>query len=179
MRDNIVTRFIKPAGRKIGLDFVNWRCLRTSHATWLKMAGQMKGCPKPRFVTLARARPWLSTSSLSPSRSALPSTSWVHSQVLGDPTDRSDSRSNYVPIRRHVKPPPKIHVLSLLSTLYERMTPALKRPASAIRSRSGHHHFKNLGQFDARLTFRSWNGIELRCLTSIQVRGSSRKESGV
>ena len=29
MRDNnILTRFIKPAGRKIGLDFVNWRCLR-------------------------------------------------------------------------------------------------------------------------------------------------------
>jgi integrase len=40
MRDNnILTRFIKPAGRKIGLDFVNWRCLRTSHATWLKLAG--------------------------------------------------------------------------------------------------------------------------------------------
>ena len=40
MRDNnILTRHIKPAGRKIGLEFVNWRCLRTSHATWLKMAG--------------------------------------------------------------------------------------------------------------------------------------------
>ena len=40
MRDNnILSRFIKPAGRKLGLDFVNWRCLRTSHATWLKMAG--------------------------------------------------------------------------------------------------------------------------------------------
>jgi integrase len=40
MRDNnILTRFIKPAGRKIGIDFVNWRCLRTSHATWLKLAG--------------------------------------------------------------------------------------------------------------------------------------------
>ncbi len=40
MRDNnILARFIKPAGRKLGLDFVNWRCLRTSHATWLKMAG--------------------------------------------------------------------------------------------------------------------------------------------
>jgi integrase len=40
MRDNnILTRFIKPAGRKIGLEFVNWRCLRTSHATWLKLAG--------------------------------------------------------------------------------------------------------------------------------------------
>jgi integrase len=40
MRDNnILARFIKPAARKIGLEFVNWRCLRTSHATWLKMAG--------------------------------------------------------------------------------------------------------------------------------------------
>ena len=40
MRDNnILIRHIKPAGRKIGLEFVNWRCLRTSHATWLKMVG--------------------------------------------------------------------------------------------------------------------------------------------
>src|SRR5580692_4676690 len=33
------TSHIKPAARKMGLGFVNWRCLRTSHATWLKMAG--------------------------------------------------------------------------------------------------------------------------------------------
>jgi integrase len=40
MRDNnILTRILKPAARKLGLEFVNWRCLRTSHATWLKMAG--------------------------------------------------------------------------------------------------------------------------------------------
>jgi kumamolisin len=40
MRDNnILTRHIKPAARKIGLGFINWRCLRTSHATWLKMVG--------------------------------------------------------------------------------------------------------------------------------------------
>jgi integrase len=37
--DNILARFIEPAARKLGLEFVNWRCLRTSHATWLKMAG--------------------------------------------------------------------------------------------------------------------------------------------
>lgn len=37
MRDNnILNRHIKPAARKIGLGFVNWRCLRTSYATWLK-----------------------------------------------------------------------------------------------------------------------------------------------
>ena len=37
MRDNnILKRHIKPAARKLGLDFVNWRCLRTSFATWLK-----------------------------------------------------------------------------------------------------------------------------------------------
>ncbi len=39
MRDNnILKRHIKPAARKLGLDFVNWRCLRTSYATWLKVA---------------------------------------------------------------------------------------------------------------------------------------------
>jgi integrase len=40
MRDNnILSRHLKPAARKFGLEFVNWRCLRTSHATWLKMVG--------------------------------------------------------------------------------------------------------------------------------------------
>jgi integrase len=40
MRDNnILTRFIKPAGRGLGLGFVNWRCLRTSRATWMIEAG--------------------------------------------------------------------------------------------------------------------------------------------
>jgi integrase len=40
MRDNnILTRFIKPAARKVGLGFVNWRCLRTSYVTWLKREG--------------------------------------------------------------------------------------------------------------------------------------------
>jgi integrase len=39
MRDgNILKRFIKPAAQKLGLR-VNWRCLRTSHATWLVQAG--------------------------------------------------------------------------------------------------------------------------------------------
>jgi integrase len=40
MRDNnILVRHIKPVARKLGLEFVNWRCLRRSHATWLKLAG--------------------------------------------------------------------------------------------------------------------------------------------
>jgi integrase len=40
MRDNnILIRHLKPAGRKLGMAWVNWRCLRTSHATWLKLAG--------------------------------------------------------------------------------------------------------------------------------------------
>jgi integrase len=40
MRDNnILSRHIKPVARALGLGFVNWRCLRTSHATWLKLAG--------------------------------------------------------------------------------------------------------------------------------------------
>jgi integrase len=37
--NNILSRFIKPAARKLGLPWVNWRCLRTSHAVWLKLAG--------------------------------------------------------------------------------------------------------------------------------------------
>jgi integrase len=37
--NNILSRFLKPAARAIGLPWVNWLCLRTSHATWLKMAG--------------------------------------------------------------------------------------------------------------------------------------------
>jgi integrase len=36
---NILKRHIRPAARKLGLPFVNWRCLRTSHATWLVQAG--------------------------------------------------------------------------------------------------------------------------------------------
>lgn len=36
---NVLRRHIKPAARKLGLSFVNWRTLRTSHATWLVEAG--------------------------------------------------------------------------------------------------------------------------------------------
>lgn len=40
MRDNtILTRFIKPAARKLGMDWLNWQVLRRSHATWLKLVG--------------------------------------------------------------------------------------------------------------------------------------------
>lgn len=40
MRDNnILVRYIKPAGRKIGLPFVNWLCLRRSYATWMVESG--------------------------------------------------------------------------------------------------------------------------------------------
>ena len=40
MRDNnILTRHIKPAGRKLGIPWVNWRVLRRSYATWLRMVG--------------------------------------------------------------------------------------------------------------------------------------------
>jgi len=40
MRDNnILSRFIKPAGRKMEMEWINWLVLRRSHATWLKMAG--------------------------------------------------------------------------------------------------------------------------------------------
>ena len=36
---NILKRHIQPAARRLGLPFVNWRCLRTSHATWMVQAG--------------------------------------------------------------------------------------------------------------------------------------------
>ena len=40
MRDNnILTRHIKPAGRKLGIGWVNWQVLRRSYATWLKLSG--------------------------------------------------------------------------------------------------------------------------------------------
>jgi integrase len=40
MRDNnVLSRFIKPAARKLGIGFVNWQVLRRSHATWLELAG--------------------------------------------------------------------------------------------------------------------------------------------
>ena len=40
MRDNnILCRQIKPAARKLNLDFVNWQVLRRSCATWLQQAG--------------------------------------------------------------------------------------------------------------------------------------------
>jgi integrase len=36
---NVLKRHLQPAARKLGMPFVNWRCLRTSHATWLVQAG--------------------------------------------------------------------------------------------------------------------------------------------
>jgi integrase len=36
---NILKRHLQPAARKLGLPFVTWRCLRTSHATWLIQSG--------------------------------------------------------------------------------------------------------------------------------------------
>src|SRR5579872_2845054 len=39
VRDLFLTRHLKPAARKLGLDFANWRCLRTSRATWMVEAG--------------------------------------------------------------------------------------------------------------------------------------------
>jgi integrase len=36
---NVLKRHLQPAARKLGLSFVDWRCLRRSHATWLVQAG--------------------------------------------------------------------------------------------------------------------------------------------
>lgn len=37
--NNILKRHIKKAAQKVGVPWVNWLCLRRSHATWLDMAG--------------------------------------------------------------------------------------------------------------------------------------------
>src|SRR5262249_36345409 len=37
--NTILTRHLKPAGRAMGMPWLNWRCLPTSHAVWLKLAG--------------------------------------------------------------------------------------------------------------------------------------------
>ena len=40
MRDNnILVRHLKPAGRQLGIGWVNWQVLRRSFATWLKISG--------------------------------------------------------------------------------------------------------------------------------------------
>src|SRR6185503_7560613 len=40
MRDNnVLCRHIKPAGRKLNMEFVNWQVLRRSCATWLQQTG--------------------------------------------------------------------------------------------------------------------------------------------
>ena len=44
---NILKRHLQPAARKLGLPFVNWRCLRTSHATWLVQSGADPKCARP------------------------------------------------------------------------------------------------------------------------------------
>ena len=40
MRDgNVLRRHLKPAGRQLGIPFLNWQCLRRSYATWMIQAG--------------------------------------------------------------------------------------------------------------------------------------------
>jgi integrase len=36
---NVLRRHIKPVARRLGLNFVDWHCLRRSHATWLVQSG--------------------------------------------------------------------------------------------------------------------------------------------
>ena len=53
MRDNnILVRHIKLAARKLGLDFVNWRCLRTSHTTRVKLAAADVNRPGQRRLVV-------------------------------------------------------------------------------------------------------------------------------
>jgi site-specific recombinase XerD len=36
---NVLKRHIQPVARRLGLNFVDWRCLRRSYATWLVQSG--------------------------------------------------------------------------------------------------------------------------------------------
>ena len=66
--NNMLSRFLKPAGRALGMPWVNWRSLRTSHATWIKIAGaDVKGA-QAQSGTPGRARPSISTNSSFPNR---------------------------------------------------------------------------------------------------------------
>jgi hypothetical protein len=67
VRDNaILTRFIKPAARALGMGSVNWQVLRRSHATWLKLAGaDVKDAQAQDAPLKADQRLWKSTSSSS------------------------------------------------------------------------------------------------------------------
>jgi hypothetical protein len=70
MRDNnILKRFIKPAAHRVGLSFVNWQCLRTSHATWLRLAPTPNPSKDRCGIPASRQR-WTSTRRLSRQRSA-------------------------------------------------------------------------------------------------------------
>jgi integrase len=63
MRDNnVLSRHIKPAGRELGLPWVNWRCLRTSCARPGRFA-QVRSPRKYRrsCVTPASKPPWICT----------------------------------------------------------------------------------------------------------------------
>jgi integrase len=58
--NNALTRFIKPAARELGMPWVYWRCLRTSHATWLKMAGaDVKDAQARMRHSSHSAAPWI------------------------------------------------------------------------------------------------------------------------
>ena len=59
MRDNnILSRHIKPAARKLGLPWINWRCLRTSmQPGWSRQAPTQK-TSKARCGILASRRRW-------------------------------------------------------------------------------------------------------------------------
>jgi len=68
--ENILKRHLQPAARELGLPFVNWRCLRTSHATWLVQAGADPKSVQGQCGTRASRPRWISTRKLSPQHSA-------------------------------------------------------------------------------------------------------------
>src|ERR1700726_2469481 len=73
---NILKRHIQPAARKMGLPFVNWRCLRTSHATWLVQAGADPKSVQGQMRHPASQPQWIFTLRLFLPRNAEHSNSW-------------------------------------------------------------------------------------------------------
>jgi integrase len=97
---NVLKRHVQPAARRLGLPSVNWRCLRTSHATWLRQAGPTRNRCKVRCVTPAFRPRWKSTLRSYRGRSARALEQLSKFARAGASDSRSNSRSITVPMRR-------------------------------------------------------------------------------
>jgi hypothetical protein len=87
---NVLKRHLQPAARKLGLRFVNWQCLRTSHATWLMQAG---ADPKPAQGQMRHSRIFDHHGHLRADRAALPAAGFAEAvRVCSTGDERSGTR---------------------------------------------------------------------------------------